>query len=104
VYLCCVTVRGFRSAAMEDVTCKFPGRFSLLIGASNVGKTTVADALYLAHPYFRGSRDRLLLSSADLFLVRSRSSTCSARQARRRACSGKRSPTSRCHRPFGFAS
>ena len=29
----------------------FPGRFSLLIGSNNAGKTTVTDALYLAHPH-----------------------------------------------------
>jgi len=32
------------------MTCEFPGRFSLLLGANNAGKTTIADALYLAHP------------------------------------------------------
>jgi len=31
--------------------CQFPGRFSLLIGSNNAGKTTVTDALYLAHPH-----------------------------------------------------
>jgi putative ATP-dependent endonuclease of the OLD family len=46
-----VTVRGFRSSAMTDVVCQFPGRFALLIGSNNAGKTTVADALYLAHPH-----------------------------------------------------
>jgi putative ATP-dependent endonuclease of OLD family len=45
-------VRGFRSAAAGDnVVCQFPGRFSLLIGSNNAGKTTVTDALYLAHPH-----------------------------------------------------
>ncbi len=51
MYLRRVTVRGFRSAALGDVTCEFPSRFSLLIGANNAGKTTMADALYLAHPH-----------------------------------------------------
>lgn len=32
------------------MTCEFPGRFSLLLGANNAGKTTIADALYLSHP------------------------------------------------------
>lgn len=45
-----LTVRGFRSAVAADVTCELPGRFSLLIGSNNAGKTTVADAAYLAHP------------------------------------------------------
>jgi putative ATP-dependent endonuclease of the OLD family len=52
VYLRHVAVRGFRSAAAADnVVCQFPGRFSLLIGANKAGKTTVTDALYLAHPH-----------------------------------------------------
>jgi putative ATP-dependent endonuclease of OLD family len=51
VYLRHVAVRGFRSAAAGDVVCQFPGRFSLLIGSNNAGKTTVTDALYLAHPH-----------------------------------------------------
>lgn len=50
MYLRRVVVRGFRSAATDDVTCEFPGRFSMLIGSNNAGKTTIADALYLAHP------------------------------------------------------
>jgi putative ATP-dependent endonuclease of the OLD family len=52
VYLRHVAVRGFRSAAAGDnVVCQFPGRFSLLIGSNNAGKTTVSDALYLTHPH-----------------------------------------------------
>jgi putative ATP-dependent endonuclease of the OLD family len=51
VYLRHVAVRGFRSAAAGDVVCQFPGRFPLLIGSNNAGKTTVTDALYLAHPH-----------------------------------------------------
>lgn len=46
-----VSVRGFRAAAASELTCHFPGRFSLLLGANNAGKTTVADALYLAHSH-----------------------------------------------------
>lgn len=44
-------MRGFRSAAADDLTCEFPGRFTLLIGSNDAGKTTVTDSLYLAHPY-----------------------------------------------------
>lgn len=51
MYLQRVTVRGFRAAADEEIVCEFPGRFSLLVGANNAGKSTVADALYLAHPH-----------------------------------------------------
>lgn len=46
-----ISVRGFRASAASELTCTFPGRFSLLLGANNAGKTTVADALYLAHPH-----------------------------------------------------
>lgn len=51
MHLSSVTVRGFRAGANEDFTCTFPGRFSVLLGANNAGKTTVCDALYLAHPH-----------------------------------------------------
>ncbi len=50
MYLQRVGVRGFRAAADHDLTCEFPGRFALLIGANNAGKSTVCEALYLAHP------------------------------------------------------
>lgn len=46
-----VTIRGFRSSATGDVVCQLPGRFALLIGSNNAGKTTVADGLYLSHPH-----------------------------------------------------
>lgn len=51
MYLSTVTVRGFRAGASQDLTCTFPGRFSVLLGPNNAGKTTVCDALYLAHPH-----------------------------------------------------
>lgn len=51
MHLSSVTVRGFRAGANEEFTCTFPGRFSVLLGANNAGKTTVCDALYLAHPH-----------------------------------------------------
>jgi putative ATP-dependent endonuclease of OLD family len=51
VHLRRVRVRGFRSAVDGDVVCEFPERFGLLIGSNNAGKTTVTDALYLAHPH-----------------------------------------------------
>lgn len=44
-------VKGFRASVEGEVSCSFPGRFSVLIGPNNVGKTTVCDALYLAHPH-----------------------------------------------------
>jgi putative ATP-dependent endonuclease of OLD family len=51
VYLKRIAVRGFRAGAEGDLECGFPGRFSLLVGSNNAGKTTVADALYLGHPH-----------------------------------------------------
>ncbi|MEU8901409.1 AAA family ATPase [Nocardia sp. NPDC048505] len=45
-----VSARGFRASADAELVCELPGRFSVLAGANNAGKTTVADALYLAHP------------------------------------------------------
>lgn len=50
MYLSAVTVKGFRASAVEELSCTFPGRFSVLVGPNNVGKTTVCEALYLAHP------------------------------------------------------
>jgi putative ATP-dependent endonuclease of OLD family len=44
-----VRVRGYRAAAEADIVCRFPGRFSVLAGTNGVGKTTICDALYLAH-------------------------------------------------------
>lgn len=49
MYLSTITIRGFRAGATADLTCRFPGRFSVLLGPNNAGKTTVCDALYLAH-------------------------------------------------------
>ena len=46
-----MSVAGFRAGAIDTFTCTFPGRFSVLLGANNAGKTTVCDALYLAHPH-----------------------------------------------------
>lgn len=49
MYLSAVTVDGFRASASGAFTCRFPDRFSVLLGRNNAGKTTVCDALYLAH-------------------------------------------------------
>lgn len=49
MYLNSVTIRGFRASAAGVLTCDFPGRFSVLLGPNNAGKTTICDALYLAH-------------------------------------------------------
>lgn len=50
MHLSRLVVRGFRAAADAELECRFPGRFSLVVGANNVGKTTISDALYLVHP------------------------------------------------------
>lgn len=48
---------GFRASATQAFTCSFPDRFSVLLGRNNAGKTTVCDALYLAHVHsFPGLR------------------------------------------------
>jgi putative ATP-dependent endonuclease of OLD family len=51
MYLSTIRVEGFRASATDALTCTFPDRFSVLLGSNNAGKTTVCDALYLAHPH-----------------------------------------------------
>jgi len=46
-----VTIDGFRASSAGQLVCELPGRFAVLIGSNNAGKTTVADALYLGHPH-----------------------------------------------------
>lgn len=49
MHLSRIAVSGFRASAEDAMVCDLPGRFSVLIGANGVGKTTLTDALYLAH-------------------------------------------------------
>ncbi|MDO8148740.1 AAA family ATPase [Isoptericola sp. b515] len=49
MYLRRVQVQGMRGVAGGEVEVDLPGRFSVLIGANGSGKTTIADAIYLAH-------------------------------------------------------
>ncbi|MFI6162977.1 ATP-dependent nuclease [Micromonospora haikouensis] len=49
MHLSKITVHGFRASAENLIECELPGRFSVLIGANNAGKSTVCDGLYLAH-------------------------------------------------------
>lgn len=51
MYLKRAMIQGFRASSAAGLTCDLPGRFAVLIGANNAGKTTVCDALYLAHPH-----------------------------------------------------
>lgn len=50
MYLSKLMVRGLRASAEHDLEVRLPGRFSVLVGANGAGKTTVAEALQLAHP------------------------------------------------------
>lgn len=49
MHLSCLRVRGLRASAESDLVVTLPGRFTVLVGANAAGKTTVSDALYLAH-------------------------------------------------------
>lgn len=51
MYLRDIVVRGYRAAADGELSCRLPGRFSVLVGPNNGGKTTICDAIYLAHPH-----------------------------------------------------
>lgn len=50
MYLKRITIEGFRAAVPHPITLDLPGRFSLLVGSNGAGKTTINDAIYLAHP------------------------------------------------------
>lgn len=45
-----VEVDGFRAADRTPLVCEFPGRFAVLLGANSTGKSTICDAMTLAHP------------------------------------------------------
>ena len=49
MHLSRVKVVGFRAAADEAIEVEIPSRFSVLVAANGGGKTTVCDAVYLAH-------------------------------------------------------
>lgn len=49
VFLKQVVVHGFRAANQEALTCDFPGRFAVLLGANSTGKSTICDAITLTH-------------------------------------------------------
>lgn len=50
MYLKRVEVQGYRASAKEPIVCELGGRFSLIIGANGSGKTTINEAIALAHP------------------------------------------------------
>ena len=45
-----IEVRGYRASANPPIVCELPGRFSLILGANGSGKTTINEAIALAHP------------------------------------------------------
>lgn len=49
--LSAATIDGFCESATGAFTCRFPDRFTVLLGQNNAGKTTPCDALYLAHKH-----------------------------------------------------
>jgi putative ATP-dependent endonuclease of the OLD family len=49
VYLSRLQVRGLRASADRAIDVSLPGRFAVVVGANSAGKTTIADAAYLAH-------------------------------------------------------
>lgn len=50
MHLSRVRIRGLRGAVDGGLELNLPGRFTVLAGANSAGKTTLSDALYLAHP------------------------------------------------------
>ena len=51
MYLSRIAVEGLRASAERQITCKLPGRFAVIVGANSSGKSTISEALYLAHPH-----------------------------------------------------
>ena len=50
MYLKRIEVEGYRASANSPIVCDLPGRFSLILGANGSGKTTINEAIALAHP------------------------------------------------------
>lgn len=45
-----IKVEGYRASANAPIVCELSGRFSLILGANGSGKTTINEAIALAHP------------------------------------------------------
>lgn len=45
-----IEVEGYRASANAPIICELSGRFSLILGANGSGKTTINEAIALAHP------------------------------------------------------
>lgn len=50
MYLSQVKIRGYRAAASDEISVNLPGRFALIMGANGAGKTTINEAIAIAHP------------------------------------------------------
>lgn len=50
MYLKRLEVEGYRASANAPIVCELGGRFSLILGANGSGKTTINEAIALAHP------------------------------------------------------
>jgi len=50
MYLKRIEVEGYRASANTPIVCELSGRFSLILGANGSGKTTINEAIALAHP------------------------------------------------------
>jgi putative ATP-dependent endonuclease of OLD family len=51
MHLSRIEVAGFRASSDSPVDVSLPGRFSVLVGPNSAGKTTISEAVYLAHRY-----------------------------------------------------
>lgn len=49
MYLSQVKIRGYRAAASDEISVNLPGRFALIMGANGSGKTTINEAIAIAH-------------------------------------------------------
>lgn len=49
MYLSQVKIRGYRAAASDEISVNIPGRFALIMGANGSGKTTINEAIAIAH-------------------------------------------------------
>jgi putative ATP-dependent endonuclease of the OLD family len=49
MFLSRIRIDGYRAAADVPIVCELPGRFAVLAGGNGMGKTTIADALYMSH-------------------------------------------------------
>lgn len=46
-----IEIEGYRASANTPIVCELSGRFSLILGPNGSGKTTINEAIALAHPH-----------------------------------------------------